>query len=199
MEAAIAVLLAALAAGYSPLADPPAPRPKAILVIRHAEKPAGGTDAGLSPEGRARAAAIPDLFARTAQRPDPFPTPDFVFAAKRSKRSNRAVETVAPLAKALNLEIDAVYADQEYAKLAADLLSNAKYDGKTVLVCWHHGTIADFAAALGVDPKPKEWGDAAFDRVWVVMFDDKGAASPLVKRPQALTPRDVRMSGAGPR
>ena len=32
----------------------------------------------LSPEGQKRAEAQPDLFVKSPERPDPFPTPDFI-------------------------------------------------------------------------------------------------------------------------
>ena len=48
-----------------------------------------------------------------------------------------------------------------------------------MLVCWHHGRIPELAAALGATKAPGRWGDAVFDRVWVVTFDGKGDANPL--------------------
>ena len=105
-------------------------------------------EAHLSPEGKKRADALPDLFKK--ERPDPFPTPDFILATHASKHSNRAVETVTPLAKALSLKVDATYADEEYPNLVEHLCTTPKYEGKTVLICWHHGTLPELAAKLGV-------------------------------------------------
>src|SRR5277367_2028670 len=80
-------------------ADPPATTgPHIIMIIRHAEKP---TDAAttknpdLSPRGYQRADALAKII------PQNFPHPDFLFATKRSAHSNRPVETIEPLAKAL--------------------------------------------------------------------------------------------------
>ena len=64
-------------------------RPEAILLNRHAEKPADEADVHLSPQGKKRADALPDLFKKSDARPDPFPASDFIIAAKPSKRSNR--------------------------------------------------------------------------------------------------------------
>jgi hypothetical protein len=135
------VILLALLTGCSHEATPPFVRPKAILLIRHAEKPADDADIHLSPEGKKRADALPDLFKKTDTRPDPFPTPDFIIATKASKHSNRPVETVTPLAKALKLEVDATYANDDYPNLVEKLYTTPKYEGKTVLICWHHGTL----------------------------------------------------------
>jgi len=48
----------------------------------------------------------------------------------------------------LNLFLNADYADDDFGQLAAELLTNPKYGGKTVLVCWHHGRLADRLADL---------------------------------------------------
>src|SRR5438445_235430 len=81
-------------------------QPRQVLIIRHAEKPEGDS-IHLSPEGQQRAEALLRLFTKSADRPDPFPTPDFIFATKKSSHSNRPLETVLPLAKALNLDVNA--------------------------------------------------------------------------------------------
>ena len=184
-------LLTALFIGIvvSPLAaDEPKTHPKTILVIRHAEKPDSGPE--LSDEGKQRAKALPDLFKKSASRPDPFPTPDVIFAAANSSESKRPFETVQPLAAKLDKEIHAKIKDKDFADLAAEL-TKPKYDGKTVLICWHHGKIPELLHSLGVDPKPKKIGDDVFDRVWVVTYDEKGKAQ-LADKPQALLPTDSK-------
>lgn len=190
MKAALAALLSALLTSCSLVADGQAPRthPATILVIRHAEKPADDTDIHLGPEGKKRARALPDLFRKSARRPDPFPLPDFIFATKNSRHSSRPVETVTPLAKKLGLDINTSFADHEFAKLVHELYTNPKYGGKTVLICWRHGTIPDLVLGLGATGVPDKWKDHVFDRVWVVTFDEQGKAKALVKRDQALKP-----------
>ncbi len=187
MKAPLTALLAVLVTGCSFVAEPKA-HPRAILVIRHAEKP-DNDDIHLSEAGKKRAEALPHLFKKSDARPDPFPAPDVVFAAKRSKHSDRSAETVTPLAKVLKVEVDTTFDDDDFARLAGELVTNEKYQGKTVLVCWHHGKIPELLHSLGVDPKPKKVGDGVFDRVWVVSFGDKGKAK-LAVRPQTLLPLD---------
>jgi phosphohistidine phosphatase SixA len=189
MRASLAVLFVALATGYCPAADAKT-YPKTILIIRHAEKPANDTDPNLSAEGKQRAKALPKLVEKTAERPMPFPTPDFIFATEKSEASNRPVETVEPLAKHLKLEIHSKIKNKDFAKLAEELTSKPKFEGKTVLVCWHHGEIQELAMALGVTDAPKFHG-SVFDQVWVVTFDEKGRAK-LVIRQQALMPGDKK-------
>ncbi len=163
--------------------------PAAVLLIRHAEKPDDEADRGLTALGKKRADALPDLFTKSAARPDPLPTPDFIFAARASKSSNRSAETVAPLAKKLKLDPDTRYANDDYPKLAAELFSNKKYEGKTVLICWHHGNLPELAGELRAESVPDKWKDSVFDRVWVVTYEQgKGK---LTKRPQALLPGDA--------
>jgi broad specificity phosphatase PhoE len=102
--------------------------PAHIMVIRHAEK-AGGT--GLSPEGKARAAALPKLFVKSDDRPDPFPTPDFITAAATSDKASRPVDTVTPLAEKLGLPIKADIKDKHFDKLVEELFGEPGYAGKS--------------------------------------------------------------------
>src|SRR5262249_45772269 len=125
MKARLVALATVFLAAHALPADP-VPRPKAILVIRHAEKPDDENDTHLSEAGKKRAAALAGLFKKSPDRPDPFPTPDFIFATEASKRSDRPVETVTPLAKSLMLEVHHKYANDEHEKLAAKLLSDPK-------------------------------------------------------------------------
>ncbi|MBP3955769.1 histidine phosphatase family protein [Gemmata sp. G18] len=163
--------------------------PARVIIIRHAEKPDDENARDLSATGKRRAEALAELFQKSDTRPDPLPTPDFIFATKASKRSDRPVETVAPLAKKLKLDIDSRYANDDYAKLATEMLSNPKYEGKTVLICWHHGNIPELAGSLKVGDVPDKWKDSVFDRAWVVTYE--GGKGRLTKRPQTLLPGDA--------
>jgi hypothetical protein len=162
--------------------------PRQVLIIRHAEK-LEDDSVHLSPEGQKRADALPQLFMKRADRPDPFPRPDFIFATKASKHSNRPVETVKPLAEALNLHINDRFEDEQYGQLATELLRNERYSGKTVLVCWHHEKIPLLARKLKAENVP-DWKDKAFDRVWVITY--KGGSTELKKYHQGLMPTDKK-------
>lgn len=148
-----------------------------IVIIRHGEKPgdpatdneADGID--LSTRGYERAGALAPYI------PDAFGKPDFLFATQKSKHSNRTVETITPLAQALNLEINAKHADDDFQKVADDILGNAKYAGKFILICWHHGKIPELAAALGAVPPYSRWPEAVFDRAWKIACPN-GAGTP---------------------
>ena len=148
--------------------------PAEVLIIRHAEQPARGSQVHLSDVGRARAAALPKLF------PTPFATPTFLFATRPSKESERPLETLQPLAGALRLRIDDRFPDDAYAQLASTILTGAKYVGAHILICWHHGMIPGLAALLGAVRPPTRWPEAQYDHVWqlrysggAVTFDDR--------------------------
>jgi hypothetical protein len=149
--------------------------PRTVLIIRHGEKPGDpssdsatdGTD--LSTRGYERAASL------AIYVPATFGKPDFLFATQASKHSNRPVETITPLAHALGLPIDDKHADDDYAKVASDVLTHSKYAGKLVLICWHHGKIPALTTALGGVPPMAKWPGAVFDRVWRI--DDPAASA----------------------
>jgi hypothetical protein len=109
--------------------------PRIVMIIRHAEKPEGGNaerSPDLSPRGYERAAALAKVI------PEHFPKPDFLIATKRSRRSNRPVETITPLSKALHERIDATFRDEAFQEVARAVLTDPKYAGKVVLIAWHH-------------------------------------------------------------
>ena len=163
--------------------------PATILLIRHAEKLTDGR-MDLSPVGFERAKVIPRLFGGAgAAAPHNLPRPDFLFATHVSKKSNRPVETITPLAQALGLPISSEVADDDYAVLAKELLSG-KYAGKVVLVAWHHGKLPEFAEALGAKPPYKPWPDTQFDRVWRIDYRDGKAT--LSDLPQGLLAGDSK-------
>jgi hypothetical protein len=69
-----------------------------------------------------------------------------------------------PLAKAVGLDVNHKHQENDYRKVADDILRKSKYNNSNILICWHHGTILDVAAALGVDanklPRESNWPSA---------------------------------------
>jgi broad specificity phosphatase PhoE len=143
-----------------------------ILVMRHAEKTAYPLDPDLSDAGRQRAekliAFIPSTFGR----------PDYIFATMRSKHSFRPIETVDPLARAIGVEIDATFADQDYSALAHTVTTDGRFAGKMTLICWHHGNIPPLACALTAQSGsyPNPWEAAVFNLILRFEFV-RGSAS----------------------
>jgi len=165
--------------------------PAHILIIRHAEKPPDAARSpDLAPAGAARARALPRLFEASPDRTDPFPRPDFIFATRDTKHSHRPLETVGPLGAALGIRINTAFGDNDVRALAKELIGHRKYEGKTVLVVWHQGTIPDLAKALGALDAPHGWADSVFDRVWEITYTKNGNAS-FANRPQHLMSGDA--------
>jgi hypothetical protein len=104
-----------------------------------------------------------------------FDTPDFLFATKASVNSNRPVETLTPTSLVLGLSINDKFdisddPTEGYPALAANLLEDYQYQGKVILICWHHGTIPALTTALKATP-PGEWSGKVFDYVWKIKYD----------------------------
>ena len=179
--------------------------PQQILIIRHAEKTGEKDDIHLNKQGKERAEVLFQLFVASGERPNPFPMPDFIFAAADGKSSQRPLETVTPLSQKLKLSINDKYdsklpvapSDMDKRAKAAgmvslrdELFSQPKYFGKTILVSWRHSTIPELAKTLKASKVPAKWEDNIFDRVWQITYDDKGAAT-FMDRPQRLLPGDA--------
>lgn len=135
--------------------------PARILLMRHAEKTGDMTDFHLSAAGKARAQKLTDYIPRT------FGKPDAIFAAARSRRSTRSIETVEPLAASLGLAIQDHIEDQDYAELAELLANDGSYQGALVVISWQHGKLPELAEALGAPPGsyPDPWPEETFNLI----------------------------------
>lgn len=158
--------------------------PRRVLIIRHAEKPADDQNIHLSRQGDYRASALFKLFGPGGR----LAGLQYLIAADKSKHSNRSVETLEPLANRLDEDVDHHFEEDEYKDLAKRIKTGKKYQGSTVLICWHHGTIPALAKALGVKASnlpSKSWPDEVFDRVWIIDFDPPGLVA-IRSEPQGL-------------
>lgn len=141
-----------------------------ILLMRHAEKPDAPGDRDLSPEGLARAQAlatyIPEHFGRK---------PDYLFAAADSANSARPRETLEPLSKMIGVPIDSSIDDKNYKQLA-NKLDDPQFDGKLVVIAWHHGKIPQLAASLGAPEGsyPNPWDGNVFNHIIELDYDENG-------------------------
>lgn len=145
--------------------------PKQILLMRHAEKPDDLIDPHLSDSGQARAEKLADYV------PKDLGVPDFHCASAPSKHSVRPIETITPLSKKIGVPIDSTIADQDCPVLARELLTDPKYDGKLVLICWHHGHLPEFAFALGASGAnvPNPWDPNVFNLVLKLDYSEGSA------------------------
>jgi len=171
--------------------------PAQVIIIRHGEKPEQGS--GLNEQGFQRAKALVGFFETAPavlQHGTPFAI--YAMAPKHSDSSIRAIQTVTPLADALELTINTSYTRDQVAGLVKDIMENPDYTGRLVLVCWEHKVIVDIAAALAAygnsDPAvqatlPSSWNGDAFDRVWILNFSKDKVIS-FQNIPQHIMPGD---------
>ncbi len=178
--------------------------PRLVQIIRHGEKANDENDIHLNSRGAARAAALPSLFVippTFPTKPAPFATPDFLYATKATKHSNRPVETITPLARALgDMKIHDKHKDDDYQAVVDAIFGDENHVGKTVLISWHHGKIPELALAVAHKAKngdklknqiPNRWEGAVFDRVWQFTFADNGNAT-FANQPQQLLFGDAK-------
>jgi hypothetical protein len=127
-----------------------------------------------------------------------FPTPDFLFATKPSNSSSRPVETITPLAQALqflnnNPAIKVHHHFKNDTKgingLKSEILQTpATYGGQVILICWHHGTIPQLTQAFGVPSSQlpwSKWPGTVFDLIFYITWDS-GQANLVVDYQQLL-------------
>lgn len=171
--------------------------PAQVIFIRHAEKTGGSNE--LSEKGFRRAQALVNFFlsepAVTRYGP---PAGIYAAAPKHEDSSIRSIQTVTPLAKAVQVRVNKDFTRGETRKLARSIMENPAYEGKMVLVCWQHAAlvdaIRDLAEESGASQKllgalPVEWPDEIFDRAWILDFS-RGKAAYFRNIPQRLLPGD---------
>src|SRR5262249_10551515 len=138
--------------------------PAQVILIRHGEKdPDDPKDNHLSLRGRERAAALAPYLLEEKELTR-FGPPVAIFAQKAAdpkKNSVRPIETVRPLAATLKLEVLTPVERDDFPRLVEDVLTNPRYAGKSVLICWEHKKLAEMAEALvkhrTVSGAPKKW------------------------------------------
>ena len=150
--------------------------PARIILMRHADKPDDPDDPDLSQAGVARAQHLATYIPQT------FGKPDVIIATARSKHSDRPKETVEPLAKALGMEVESNIKDKDFEELVDELFSNPNYRGKTVVICWHHGTLPEIAARLGAPAGtyPDPWPDETYNVILDFHYDPGSGNPPAV-------------------
>jgi hypothetical protein len=175
----------------------PALKDAVILIIRHAEKTASGDE--LSPAGYQRADAYVNYFKNYQVDGKPLKL-DYLYAAADSKNSKRVRLTVEPLCKATGLKLDNRFANKKFQDMVDELHTTSH--GHEILICWHHGQIANMVRALGADPEtllPKgKWPDDVFDWVLELHYDGDGRLLPAETKRinENLMPGDAATAAA---
>ncbi len=85
----------------------------------------------------------------------------------------RCIQTLVPTALKLGLPIHSPYGTDQEEQLAQLILNDPTYDGKNVVICWHHSHIADLIQAFGYAPPAgiiPTYPNNRYDLVWVMTF-----------------------------
>ena len=129
-----------------------------VIFVRHAEKDLTQLDnPGLSDQGRARVAEL----TRQLIDADVVAGIDAIY----STSYRRNTETVQPLAKILNLEIN-YYNPTENEEVLENILDNHK--GKIILVVAHSDTVPILIADLGASKNVPPIAEHEYDNIYIV-------------------------------
>jgi hypothetical protein len=136
---------------------------------------------------------------QTKAVPPRFRTPEFLFATQQKTdkkpdpldasddHSNRPVETITPLAQALQLfgnskiRINDSFGNSAHGikGITSEILGKpGVYGGHVVLICWHHGTIPELTEAFGVPASElpwRKWPPTIFDLIFCITWPGKQA------------------------
>jgi len=163
------IALLAIAAPAETTKPATALQPTSVILVRHAEKQAEGSDPSLSGAGIARTQALVSA------------TADLGIDAIYSTQFARTRETVAPLAEHLGVEVTVLPIGKDGIGPYLEALGRQileQHRGRTVLAVGHSNTVPGLARALGV-ADPPELTDADYDDLFVVTVDSQGAARML--------------------
>lgn len=171
-----------------------------VMIIRHAEKPAGSTK-GVLPSGDSdsdslvvqgwtRAGALDRLFAPSGGAPPAtLATPSAIYAADpKSDASKRPDQTVSVLAAKLGIQVATDFTKSSIKDLVKAAIASA--GSGAVLIAWQH---QDIPSIVGEFPEvsptpPSSWPDSRFDIVFVL--DRSGSGWRFSQVPQLLLQGD---------
>ena len=156
-----------------------------VILSRHCEKDGAEVqdehgDEHCSYLGFERAHFFATLFGE-----DGWPVPSFLYAlsAERGGHLNfREIETITPLAKKFDLEMNTDYATNvELAAEVFELISSGAMCGKTALVSWKHELLGPLAGHLACEECPRTYPNQ-FDEVWLLKYVYDVEGTPIYKR-----------------
>jgi hypothetical protein len=133
-----------------------------IVIIRHGEKYAAGSN--LNCKGLNRALHIPAVINKQFGRPSVIYVPTVQTGAVTSQ--DRMFQTATPLAVADSVAINSQFAETK----TQDLADFLKTQNGLQLVVWEHGNIPNLGQALGLGKDSLSWKGSDFDTIWIVTF-----------------------------
>jgi hypothetical protein len=154
----------------------PDPCETTLLLFRHCDKDGphiqdehGNEHCGYL--GYERAAYMATLFGPQAR----WPLPSHLFALlpeRNSKLNYREYETLLPLSRKVNLEIDLARHPQ-LANEFLEMLATGDLCDKVTVVSWKHSYMVELAARLGCGPDngcPSVYEEGEFDQLWQLKY-----------------------------
>ena len=165
-----------------------------IMLLRHCEAGVAREHCGYM--GNLRSQYIATLFGNADER---WPEPSYLYAMAAGERHNdlvknwREVETVEPLSKKVNVEIDESYGFPEKKSFVKHLykqLRSGKMCGKVAVISWKHHDIPHFTHSLGCGPKngcPMTFDEDDYESIWQLTYSyHKEKYAPYVEEDKTL-------------
>lgn len=161
--------------------------PAQVIIIRHGEK---NTITGeLTGAGIERVEALSSYLTQPNNGPGfvgsagltnvvlfNYGLPFALFAARPVQRSDdftvRCIQTLVPTALKLQLPIHSPYGPGQEDQLVQTIFNEPLFNGKNIVICWHHTFIAALITAFGYTPPAGivPTYPNRFDLVWVMTF-----------------------------
>lgn len=149
--------------------------PAYIILLRHGEK-INDENPHLSAQGFRRADALAKLFSSPAFEKR-YGRPAALYSAgDRGNKSQRSIETLKPLATALEVKLDDSFEKGQERELIKAIKADPKLDGKTVVISWSHEDLREFLKEVNIEghKRKKKWKSDIFDRLWILRNLPKG-------------------------
>lgn len=161
--------------------------PAQVIIVRHGEKN--------TVTGELTSAGVERVEALSSYLTEPNSGPGFVgtaglsnvvlfnyglpvalFAARPVHHSDdftvRCIQTLVPTALTLNLPVHSPYGPGQEHQLVQLIFNEPRFNGKNIVICWHHTFIAQLIQAFGYVPPAGilPIHPNRFDLVWVMTF-----------------------------
>lgn len=148
-----------------------------IVIMRHAEKPAGGLGQ-ITCQGLNRALALPKVLTSKYGKPNYIFAPDTHVKVNEDSTHSysyvRPLATIEPTAIQLSMPVETPYGYTDYKAMTSLLLAN-QYHNSVIFVAWEHLYAVMLAqyilTTLNANIVVPMWPDADYDSLYVINID----------------------------
>jgi len=145
-------------------------RPAQVIIIRHGEKQKDGE---LSQAGQERAGALGTYLTQNSALLN-FGQASAIFAARPvhflDDNTLRCIQSVTPAASLLSLPVHSQFGSEQEEELVHFILHDHRYDGKNVIICWHHHSILDLVRLFGYTSPIASIPSDRYDLTFIMTF-----------------------------